>query len=147
MIAMCYILFIKAFNSMWERRKDMLMLFFTQKLFTNPTLEESGLKKFSNSYFDELIKSDELYQFCNTADIIEEYTDPKTILAKNYFQQFIQSRIQDNIISHQENTIIEEYSNNAEYTNRWNFWKYISKSMLNTKKCAEIVLKDNNSAK
>ena len=142
-----YILFIKAFNSMWERRKDMLMLFFTQKLFTNPTLEESGLKKFSNSYFDELIKSDELYQFCNTADIIEEYTDPKTILAKNYFQQFIQSRIQGNIISHQENTIIEEYSNNAEYTNRWNFWKYISKSMLNTKKCAEIVLKDNNSTK
>lgn len=142
-----YILFIKTFNSMWERRKDMLMPFFTQNLFANPILEESGLKEFSVSYFDELIKSDEFYQLCNTANIIEEYTDPKTILAKNYFQQFIQSRIQDNIISHQENIIIEEYSNNAEYTNRWNFWKYISKSMLNTKKCAEIVLKDNNSAK
>ena len=132
---------------MWERRKDMLMPFFTQNFFANPILEESGLKEFSVSYFDELIKSDEFYQLCNTANIIEEFIDPKTILAKNYFQQFIQSRIQDNIISHQENTIIEEYSNNAEYTNRWNFWKYISKSMLNTKKCAEIVLKDNNSAK
>lgn len=72
--------------------------------------------------------------------------DPKTILAKNYFQQFIQLRIQENIISHQENTVIEEYTNNDEYTNRWNFWKYISKSMLDTKKWAEIVLKDNNSA-
>lgn len=45
------------------------------------------------------------------------------------------------------NMTVKVYSNNAEYTNRWNFWKYISKSMLNTKKCAEIVLKDNNSAK
>ena len=122
-----YSKFVNAFNRLWEKRKDTLMPFFQKHLFHNKELENSGLKHFKSRDFDRIIKSDEFYQLCNTANIMEEYTDPETILAKNYFRSFIQSRLQQNAFSRNK---IEDLA----------FWDYVADSMLKTKECAESIL-------
>jgi len=91
-----YFRFVEAFENAWKQNKDKYICYFTTKIFENPKLEESGLKHFQNSDFDEVIKSDSFYELCNTTSVMERYTSPEAILSYDFFRASIQKVCQEN---------------------------------------------------
>lgn len=85
--------FAIAFIHLWERKEKDFMAFFDKHIFKNKKVE-GGLKYFRNEDFMSIIMSDELFRLCETALIMEEFTEPEAVLSKNIIQNFYQLEVQ-----------------------------------------------------
>lgn len=123
--------FVCAFNKLWDENKDIYMNYFNSEIFNNLKLNESGLKAFQNKDIDSIIKSDTFLNLCNKTSIMEEYTNPQAILAKNYFIFSVQKTIEQNYIDKKQS--IGENCDNT-------LFEYLINSFTNTIECANKIL-------
>lgn len=89
--------FAIAFNHLWERKEKDFMAFFDKHIFKNKKVE-GGLRYFRNEDFMSMILSDEFFQLCETALIMEEFTEQEAVLSKNIIQNFYQYQTQKYIV-------------------------------------------------
>lgn len=105
-----YKIFIKSFNEMWERNHSLFIDFFEKELFNHNFLD-NGLKKYTNTYFNELISGQSFFKLLNSIYISEQF-QINTMTGHNYVRNFLQHIIMDNDIPYQE---LEKKNGYTEY--------------------------------
>lgn len=86
-----YYRFVHAFNSFYNRSKNYFELFFRNNIFLKID-EERLLKDFTNDKIFEIITSDEFFELCNSASILDEYTNIESIFSINFYRLQIQEQ-------------------------------------------------------
>ena len=102
-----FYLFVNAFENFWKNKREKYMSYFEKNLFDEAIIEKSGLKQFTNTKLMEIINSKILKENIRNINILEEYTNPKSIIIKNNLQTMLQSTILQEMLAPNDPTLNE----------------------------------------